>query len=113
MIWQKAVILVTETYDCTRSFPKEELFVLTSQLRRSALSIPSNISEGFGRYSNRDFLRFISIARGSLFEFQTQVEIANRLTYLTNQQFNKIYNLTTELDAMMTSFASKLKKTLQ
>jgi four helix bundle protein len=80
-VWQKAMNLVTRLYKNTRSFPKEELFGLTSQMRRSAVSIPSNISEGFGRKSPAEFKRFLQISMGSLFELQTLLEISNNLDF--------------------------------
>lgn len=89
-IWQKAMNLVTNTYQITEKFPKEELFGLTSQIRRSAISIPSNIVEGFGRDSNKEFSRFINIAISSLFEFQTQIEIAKNINYLNENEFKSI-----------------------
>lgn len=81
-VWREAMELVAEVYQVTRSFPKEELYGLTSQVRRAVVSIPSNIAEGQGRRSTRDFLNHLSIARGSLFEVQTQLRIAFRLQYL-------------------------------
>jgi four helix bundle protein len=75
IVWQKSIALVTEVYSITRLFPKEELYGLISQIRRSAVSIPSNIAEGYGRYSTNDYIRFLQIAIGSLYEFQTQLEI--------------------------------------
>ena len=82
LIWQKAMNLVTETYKLTNSFPKEEQFGLIPQIRRCSVSIPSNIAEGYGRGTNKEYLRFLSIAIGSLFEFQTQLEIAYNLQYI-------------------------------
>ncbi len=76
--------LVTEIYSVTRNFPADEKFGLTVQLRRAAVSIPSNISEGAGRPSTKEFLRFLGIAQGSLAELETQVLISNRLDYLAN-----------------------------
>ena len=108
-IWQKAMVLVTNTYQLTQNFPKEEVFGLTSQIRRSAISIPSNIAEGFGRDGNKEFYRFINIAIGSLFEFQTQIEIAKNINYITEEEFKKIFEETRELEAMMISFSKKLK----
>jgi four helix bundle protein len=81
-VWQKAMDLVVLLYEYSKLFPKEELYGLTSQLRRAAVSIPSNIAEGQGRRSTKDFLNFLSISKGSLFELETQVEIARRLGYL-------------------------------
>jgi len=82
-VWQKVMDLVVLLYEHSKLFPKEELYGLTNQLRRAAVSIPSNIAEGQGRRSTKDFLNFLSISKGSLFELETQVEIARRLGYLT------------------------------
>jgi four helix bundle protein len=80
--WQEAMRLVEMIYRCTALFPKEEVFGLSAQLRRSAVSIPSNIAEGSGRNSSRELFQFLGIANGSLAEVQTQLEIARRLGYL-------------------------------
>jgi len=81
--WQKSVDLALSVYSVTRSWPRDELFELSSQLRKTAVSVASNIAEGKGRLSNRDSLRFFGNARGSLFEVETQVDIAEKLHYLT------------------------------
>lgn len=81
-VWQKAMDLVVLLYQHSKQFPKEELYGLTSQMRRAAVSVPSNIAEGQGRRTTRDFLNFVSISKGSLFELETQIEIARRLEYL-------------------------------
>jgi four helix bundle protein len=107
-IWQKAMTFVTNTYQITQQFPNEELFGLTSQIRRSAVSIPSNIAEGYGRESQKDFLRFINFAVSSLFELQTQIEIAKNINYLNETEFNNIFEKTRELEAMMIAFSKKL-----
>jgi len=112
LIWQKAMQLVTNSYSLTATFPKDELFGLTSQLRRCSISIPSNISEGFGRGTNKDYHRFLTISLGSLFEFQTQIEIASNLKYISESDFNKIYEDSRELERMMSSFIKKVKSTL-
>ncbi len=83
--WQKAVRLVTMIYQLSGSFPKEELYGLTSQMRRAAVSIPANIAEGQGRRKSGEFLQFLSIARGSLYELDTHLEIAMELRYLANE----------------------------
>ena len=101
--------LVTNTYQITQKFPKEELFGLTSQIRRSAISLSSNIAEGYGRDSNKEFLRFIKIVIGSLFEFQTQIEIAKNINYLNENEFKNLYEETRELEAMIISFSKRLK----
>jgi four helix bundle protein len=84
--WQKAMDLVTATYRATAGFPKDELFGLTSQLRRAAVSIPSNIAEGQGRLSEKEFRYFLGQARGSLMEVETQLHIAENLGYLEREQ---------------------------
>ena len=83
-VWQKAIDLVTEVYRVTRSFPKEEMFGLTSQLRRAAVSVPSNIAEGQGRLRRGEFRQFLGMAKGSLAELDTQLLIARNLGYLGN-----------------------------
>ena len=80
--WQKAMRLVTDVYKATRSFPREEAYGLTNQLRRAAVSVPSNLAEGHGRNSRKEFHQFIGQARGSLLEVETQLEIAVNLGYL-------------------------------
>ena len=82
-VWQEGIALCESVYALTRDFPDDERFGLTSQLRRAAVSVPSNVAEGWGRGSRQDYLRFLRIARGSLFETRTQVIIAQRIG-LTN-----------------------------
>ncbi len=82
IVWDKSMTLVEATYLATQIFPKEELYGLTSQMRRSAISIPSNISEGHGRNTDREFNHFLHIARGSVSELETQIELSIRLGYL-------------------------------
>ena len=86
IVWQKAVDLVTEIYTATSKFPREEVFGLTSQLRRCAVSVPSNIAEGQGRATKGEFIQFLSHARGSLFELETQLCIAGKLGYLSPER---------------------------
>ncbi len=110
LIWQKSMDLVTKIYNSTQKFPKEELFGLTSQIRRSATSIPSNIAEGYGRDSNKEYLRFLNISISSLFEMQTQIEIAKNINYINETDFNKIYEDSREIERMLTSFIKKIKE---
>lgn len=81
-IWQKGIEVVKDIYILTKIFPKEELYGLTSQMRRSAISIPSNIAEGFRRYHNKEYKQFLYIALGSCAELETQIIIANELDYI-------------------------------
>lgn len=108
LIWQKAMILVTNTYQITKNFPKEEIYGLTSQIRRCSVSIPSNIAEGFGRPSNKEFARFLNISMSSLFEYQTQIEIAININYITDEDFKTLFENSRELEAMLASFIRKI-----
>ena len=109
-IWQKAMTLTTNIYFSTQHFPKEEIFGLTAQMRRSAISIPSNIAEGFGRNSNKEYLRFLNVSMASLFELQTQLEISKNIEYLTEQEFNKLYEDSRELERMLVAFINKVRE---
>ena len=84
-IWQKSMAFVEDVYKAVRIFPREEQYGLSDQIRHAAVSIPSNIAEGFGRDSNAEFLRFLPIARGSLYEVSTQLEIAHRIGFLPSR----------------------------
>lgn len=108
-VWQKAMDCVTTLYQQTQKFPKDELFGLTSQMRRCAVSVPSNIAEGFGRNSSIEFKRFLKISMGSLFELQTQVEIAKNLKYIDESQFDSFYKDLREIERMLSSFISSIK----
>ncbi len=110
LIWQKSMNLVTEVYQITNSFPKEEIYGLSSQIRRSSISIPSNIAEGYGRNGNTELLRFLNISISSLFEMQTQLEISFNLKDITEYQFSKINGESRELERMLSAFIKKLKE---
>ena len=100
---------VTEIYKTSQNFPKEEQFGLTSQIRRSAVSIPSNISEGYGRESANEYLRFLNIAIASLFELQTQLEISYNLKYIQKENFEMMYDSSREIERMLSSFIRAIK----
>lgn len=110
IIWQKSIMLVKIIYQITQSFPKEEQYGITNQLRRCAVSIPSNIAEGYGRNSTNDYIRFLQIATGSLYELETQVEISFQLNYMTQLQKDEVFNLCTEIDKMIYSLIQKIKQ---
>ncbi len=103
--WQKAMDLVTDVYSATREFPREEIYGLTAQLRRAAVSIPSNIAEGQGRRSPREFIQFLRIARGSLMELETQIMIAARLSYLEKDAANRILTSADEISRILQGLA--------
>jgi four helix bundle protein len=108
IVWQKAMDLVEMIYRVSRQFPREELYGLTSQIRRAAVSIPSNIAEGQARQSTAEFRNFLSIAQGSRAEVETQLMIAQRLGYLSSQNATEILNLTEEIKRMIYSLTAKL-----
>jgi four helix bundle protein len=108
IVWQKAMKLVTEIYRHTKSFPEDERFGLTSQLRRCSISIPSNVAEGYGRNSTQDYIRFLRIANGSLFELQTQLEIALNLGLLSDQSFSRLFEASREIERMLSSLIKKI-----
>ena len=91
-IWNKSIDLAVEVYKATADFPKEEKFNLTSRTRRAAVSVPSNIAEGAGRNSNKEFIHFLGIANGSSYELQTQLIISNRLKLLSEETLNPLLN---------------------
>lgn len=107
-VWQKAMVLVTNIYKLSQSFPVSELYGLSNQMRRSAVSIPSNIAEGYGRHSRGDYKRFLQIAAGSLYELQTQLEISFNLGFVDYGQFNTCFGCTKEVERMLTSLINKL-----
>jgi four helix bundle protein len=82
IVWQKAMDLTKQVYQLTKSFPQEEIYGLTSQIRRCSISIPSNIVEGRGKNSDKEFIRFLYIALGSIYELQTQLELAQAFQYI-------------------------------
>jgi four helix bundle protein len=107
-VWQKAIGLVTETYAKSQEFPKEELYGLTSQNRRSAVSIPSNIAEGCGRKTDKVFANFLGITHGSAFELETQLIIARNLNFMNSEDFK---NLESEIHHIQ-NMIIKLQSTL-
>ena len=109
IVWQKSIQFVSDIYFITKSFPREELFSLINQIRRSAVSIPSNIAEGFGRHSRKDYLRFLKIAIASTFEIQTQIEISKNLRFISEDVYNKIFESSREIERMLSSLILKLR----
>jgi four helix bundle protein len=109
IVWQKAMGLVTGIYEVTKVFSEEEKYGLTSQIRRSAVSVPSKLAEGYGRNSTDDYKRFLQISISSLYEMQTQLEIAYNLKYLAEDTFQKLYDLAREIERMLSSLIRKVK----
>lgn len=108
-IWSKAMDLTIDIYNQTKPFPKEERFALTNQIRRSSVSIPSNISEGCGRRTIPDQAHFMDIAIGSSFELETQILLAKKLGYLSEEEADKTLNEITFIQVALTNYTSKLR----
>ena len=107
-IWKKSIDLAVDIYEETEDFPKSEEFGLKSQLRRCAVSVPSNISEGSSRTSNKDFNRFLEISQGSLYEMQRQVIISARRNFIKENSSDILENQVTELQKMISGFQKTL-----
>ena len=104
--------LTEECYRATKSFPREEMFGLTSQIRRAAVSIPANIAEGQGCYFTKEFLKHLSISRGSLMELETHLIISERIGLLDSTQLAPLLNLTDEISRMMSGLRKALERRL-
>jgi four helix bundle protein len=109
-VWRKSVELVEDVYILTARFTSNERFGLISQMRRSAVSIPSNISEGWGRKRTGSYVQFLSIASGSLAELTTQLEISHRLGFIDKDQFDVLENKMSEIGKMLFVLIQKLEK---
>lgn len=109
IFWQKSMDLVEKIYKVTNNFPQSEQFGLTSQMRRCSISIPSNIAEGSKRNSNKDFHHFLTISFGSGAELETQLQIAKRLNFINEKEYQKINFLLSEIMKMINKYRSTLK----
>jgi four helix bundle protein len=110
VVWKKSMALVLDVYRCTQAFPKIEIYGLTSQLRRAAVSVPSNIAEGQARRSTGEFKQFLGNARGSLAEVDTQLLIARDLAYLENEVSKELLDNTAEIGRMLNALLAALKQ---
>lgn len=108
LVWQKSIQLVIDIYKLTKTFPKDEIYGLVSQMQRAAVSIPSNIAEGNERNSKKEFIHFLHIARGSLAELETQLVIAEKLNYINQNQSTQILNNCHEIGKMINGLLIKL-----
>jgi len=109
--WQKAVDLTQLVYRATRTFPSHEKFGLVSQMRRAAVSVPANIAEGYGRGRRLEYIRYVEVARGSLFELQTHAEVARRQGWLAVPVLHEFNQLAEEVDRILSGLLRSLKKT--
>ena len=108
-VWQRSMELTVAVYKLTQHFPREEAFGLTSQLRRSAVSVPSNVAEGHGRMNPREFKHFLLIARASNFELQTQLELSGALGFADIQLLNSTQEISDDVEKMLFAFLGRLK----
>ena len=108
-VWQIGVDIVGQVYEVTRNFPKAEVFGLTSQIQRAAVSVPSNVAEGHARGGTREFLHFITISLGSLAELETQLVIAHRLKYVDNEALGRVLHMCNDLGKMLRALQKSLK----
>ncbi|MFT4603278.1 MAG: four helix bundle protein [Arenicella sp.] len=111
-IWRKGIDLVKEIYSICKLLPKDEIYALQSQLKRVAVSVPSNMAESYGRNSTKSFIQFLRIARGSLLEIDTQMTIAFELQFIDQKKFDNTIELIIEENKMINSFISSLEKHL-
>ena len=111
LIWQKGFQIVISTYKLIKDFPQEELYALTSQIKRASVSIPSNIAEGYGRNTDKSFSHFIDISRASLYELETQLLIAKELEFIQDlDMFNHVISLINEESKMINAFYNSISK---
>lgn len=112
-VWQKSMDLVEEVYTLVKRLPKEEMYALSSQLRRAAVSIPSNIAEGNGRSSRKEYLRFLLISRGSTFEVETQLLICVKVEYLVEEEIERAMTLCSEVKKMLNGLIRNLSNSTE
>ena len=111
--WQKAKALALEVYVCTRRFPKDEMYGLTSQMRRAAVSVPSNIAEGKGRHSHKELVQFLFRARGSLLELETQLSIARELDYINSPGFMHLNRTVEEVGRLLNGLINRFQAEIE
>ncbi|MCM2301787.1 MAG: four helix bundle protein [Flavobacteriaceae bacterium] len=110
LVWQKGIEIVKEIYILCNDLPKDEVYGLQSQMKRSSISIPSNIAEGYGRNYTKSYVQFLIIARGSLLELETQVIISKELALITQDKYDNIINLITEENKMLNAFIKSISE---
>ena len=109
IVWRKSMNLVVKVYKLTENFPKSEIYGLTSQMRRSAVALPSNIAEGYIRHHTKEYAQFINVAFASGAELETQLEISKKLEYITNKDYNEAQFLLEEVMKMLNRLLQILK----
>jgi len=110
-VWKNSLILISEVYEIVKNFPSDEQFGLSNQMRRSALSIASNIAEGAARQTKKEFIRFLYMAQGSLSELDTQFEVSINLGYIKEKSAEELYKNMNKIDKMLSGLIKSLRKT--
>lgn len=113
IVWQKSIALVTSIYELSKTFPSEEKFGVVSQLNRAAVSIPSNIAEGWGRESSKNYLQFLKIARGSVMETETLLVISKNLNFINDTQFSSITNEVEEVSKILQGLINSIQQKIK
>jgi len=108
-VWQLAMTLAEKCYEVTKRFPKEEMFGMTAQIRRASSSIPANIAEGRGRSGTKEFLNFLSVARGSLMELETHLQLSHRVRLLEKSQLDELLQLSDRVSRMLSGLRNSLR----
>ncbi|MEP7233746.1 MAG: four helix bundle protein [Ignavibacteriota bacterium] len=112
-VWKVAIELAVMIHKTTKNFPKDEMYGLTSQIRRAGYSVASNIAEGFGREHTHEYLHFLSIAKGSLYETETQIVIATKVDYIGRDDAKKLWDLTQRIGMMLTKLQQSLRSKIR
>ena len=113
IVWQKAILLTQVIYSLTKQFPRYEVFGLTNQIRRAVISVPSNIAEGFNRGSDKEFIYFLKVAKGSAAEVETQLIISKKLNYINDDDVKPALDLYNEIVRMLGTLIIKIEKKLE
>ena len=113
IVWQKSMELVKSVYELVQLLPREETFALSNQMRRAAISIPSNIAEGYARASDKELNRFLHISRGSIAELETQILLAAKLNYVSGKKIEHLLNMCNEVGRQLNAFIAVVNKDLE
>ena len=113
VVWQKAMALAADVYRSTKSFPRSEMYGLTSQIRRAAVGVPSNIAEGKGRLSKKEFVQFLAKARGSLCEVDTQLELSKELEFMDAPDFERLSNQSGKVGRLLNALIVAIQRSLR
>lgn len=113
IVWQKAILLTQVIYSLTKQFPRDEVFGLTNQIRQAVISVPSNIAEGFNRGSDKEFIYFLKVAKGSAAEVETQLIISKKLNYINDDDVKPALDLYNEIVRMLGTLIIKIEKKLE